>query len=286
MINHIKEIVPKFLKNKKGLGAFNTFNLEITKAIIEAAGEMKAAAVVQVSEKAIVYAGLPQLFNIIKTEAEQNPKAKIAIHLDHGKDIELIKKCVDIGFSSVQFDGSELPYEKNIELTRKVVAYAHAKGAWVQGEVGIIFGKEGLVKLKDKKIKQFSLTDPDQARDFAKKTGVDSLAISVGTLHGQFKGIEKLDLLRIKKIRQATGSLPLVLHGCSGLALSDLKQATRLGLTIFNLDTTLRIAFTNKLKSVLLKKADLVDPRIYLGEAKKAARSEVRKYLQALNSII
>ncbi len=283
MIIFLKSIIQNITKKKQGIGAFNTFNLETTQAIIKAGEMKKTPLIIQVTPKSIEYTGLINIFKLINNLSAQT-KTLIAIHLDHGKDLNLIKKCIDLGFSSVHFDGSELPFSKNIELTKKVVEYAKRKNVWVQGEVGIIFGKEGLIKLKEKKQKNIYLTDPFNAKEFVLKTKVDTLAISVGTLHGLFKGKEQVDYGRVKKIKKLIPQTPLVLHGASGLTLTTLKKAVIAGITIFNFDTTLRITFTNAIKKALTRKSDIIDPRFYLEEARIAIEKEVGRYLEIFKS--
>jgi len=279
MIVSLKSIIQNITKKKQGIGAFNTFNLETTQAIITASEKKKSSLIIQVTPKTINYVGLKNIYNLINNLASQT-KIPLAIHLDHGKDINLIKQCIDLGFSSVHFDGSESSISKNIELTKKVVQYAKRKNVWVQGEVGVIFGKEGLIKLKEKKQKNIYLTDPLKAKEFVLKTKVDTLAISVGTLHGLFKGKEQVDYDRVKKIKKLIPQTPLVLHGASGLTLITLKKAIMAGITIFNLDTTLRIAFTNAIKKALTKKGEIIDPRYYLEEARTAIEKEVGRFLK------
>lgn len=284
MITHLKIIIPKLKINKQALGAFNTYNLETTRGILEAADEKSKPLIIQITEKSIKYAGLKTIFNLINNLTIDAPiKPLIAIHLDHGKNINLIKKCIDLGFSSVHFDGSELPFKKNIELTKKVVQYAHPRKVWVQGEVGVIGGKEQALKVNKKTQNKQYFTDPEQALEFVRKTRVDTLAVSVGSLHGQFIGREKLDFNRIKNIKTLIKNTPLVLHGGSGVSRNELRKAIASGITIFNLDTTLRIAFTASLKKNLKKNKDIIDPRFFLDKARLAVKDEVKKYLDILS---
>lgn len=281
MISHLRTIIKNLKSKKQGIGAFNTFNLETTQAIIKAAAELKIPLIIQLTPKSIDYTGLLTAFNLIKTiDQELKSLVKIAIHLDHGKDWGLIKKCIDLGFSSVHFDGANLPFNKNIQLTKKVVQYAHQKNVWVQGEVGAILGKEGLIKLKNKKDQLKFLTDPLKAKEFIKKTNIDTLAISVGTLHGLFKGKENLDFPRIIKIKKLCEQTPLVLHGASGVTANQLKMAIKSGITIFNIDTSLRIVFTQATNKTLKQQTNLIDPRIYLKAASLAVKNQVKNYLK------
>jgi ketose-bisphosphate aldolase len=284
MISHLKTIIPKLKPKQQALGAFNTYNLEITRAILEAADEKRKPLIIQITEKSLKYAGLKTIFNVINNLTVDFPaRPSIAIHLDHGKDINLIKKCVDLGFSSVHFDGSELPFKKNIELTKKVVQYARPKNVWVQGEVGMIGGKEQALRAERKIQEKEFFTNPEQALEFVKRTKVDTLAVSVGSLHGQFKGREKLDFPRIEEIKGLVKTTPLVLHGGSGVSRKELIRAIASGITIFNLDTTLRIAFITALKKDLKKNKDIIDPRFFLDKARSAVKDEVKRYLDILS---
>jgi fructose-bisphosphate aldolase, class II len=277
MVNQLKEIIKKIKQSAMGLGAYNTFNLESSQAIIEAAARTKKPLIIQLSEKSLDYAGLENIFYLIKNLIKYNRINNVAIHLDHGKDLKLIKKCVDIGFDSVHFDGSGLPYNENVTKTKIVVKYAHPKGVWVQGEIGCLFGKEGLVKMKNRDFSDF-FTDPDKACKYVRETKVNTLAIAVGTLHGQFKGRENIDYPRLRKIRAKVGALPLVLHGASGVNDKNLKKAIIAGATIFNLDTTLRLAFTKAINTSLKEQWTMIDPRGYLSKAKEAVLNEVIRY--------
>jgi len=279
MITHIKNIIP----DQKGIGAFNTFNQEITRAILAASAKTKKALIIQVTEKSLKYGGVEALSNLINKTAEEFGGCRAAIHLDHGKDLSIIKKCLKLGFSSVHFDGSELPFKKNIAITKKVVAMAKRHKAWVQGEVGVIAGQEGALKSKRAKLAKEYFTNPKLARDYVRQTMVNTLAVSVGSLHGEFKGKEKLDFPRIREIKKAVGRTPLVLHGGSGVSQAELKKAIKSGMTIFNLDTTLRIAFVDTLKKDLKKNPEIIDPRFFLERARLAIEKEVIKYLKTFN---
>jgi len=261
MLTHIKNVINWAEKNKCAVGAFNTFNLETTLAIAQAANKMKTPVIIQVTESTLKYAGLKNIFNIIKSVSENEEiKIPITIHLDHGKDLQIIKKCIKLGFSSIHFDGSELSYQKNLTLTRKVVKYAHKRKVWVQGELGRILGSKNVSgELKESDL-QKSLTSPGQAREFVKKTGIDTLAPSVGALHGVYKGRENLKQALIKQIAKEI-NIPLVLHGGSGVSQKDLVQAIKNGIRVVNIDTELRQAFTESLRKVLKKDLKVFDPR-------------------------
>lgn len=240
------------LKNAKNshyaLGAFNTANLEVTKAICNAAKKLGKPIIIQVTPSAIEYAGLEQLFNIVKTEIE-NTGIDAAIHLDHAKEFEIVKDCIDIGFRSVMIDGSKLPFAENVALTKKVVDYAHPKNVSVEAEIGVIGTDEG-----GKKNGNDSLSSPEEVEKFVELTGVDSVAVSVGNEHGAPKG-EKLDLDLLKKISSQI-EIPLVMHGASGLSDDDVKDAINLGITKINIDTNIRLAFIEGMKSMDAEEKD------------------------------
>ncbi len=275
MLVHIKQIV-KYAQSKKiAIGAFNTYNLESTLAIIRAAAQSKSPAIIQISEATIKYAGLRTILEIIRTvvaaEAKQIP---LAIHLDHGKDYDLFKECVLAGLTSVHLDGSALPYAANVAITKKAVKFGHQHGAWVQGELGAILGKEGMTKVILPPDHNSYMTDPVQAGDFVRLTGVDTLATSIGTMHGNFAGQEKIDFPRLQKIRKLV-KIPLVLHGASGTKDSEIRRAIDYGIRIINIDTDLRLAFTKTLQQTLKGKITFYDPRKILAPALNAVQQEV-----------
>lgn len=275
MLTHLKEIIDLASTQSKAAPAFNTMNLEITQAIIAGAKEQPNPVIIQTTENVIKYAGLKTVFGMITSIVEQESgNLPIAIHLDHGKSLEVLKACVDIGYSSVHFDGSELPFEENIKLTKEAVDYAHRQGAWVQGELGNILGKEGLIKFQQEGSLKKYLTDPFKVKEFVKETGIDTIAVSIGNLHGSFVGLENLDLALLEQIRQQI-NLPIVLHGGSGIDDEQIKQAIALGIRIINIDTELRIAFKQGLVESLAMEKKLVDPRKILAPAKQLVKEKV-----------
>lgn len=255
-------------KDGVAVGAFNTSNLEITQAIALAAKETGCPIIIQTTPSAIDYAGLEQIFDIVRNEVDE-PGIEATLHLDHGKDFGIIKECIDIGYPSVMIDGSRLDYEENIYLTRKVANYAKRYNVSVEGELGVISHKEG-----GKKSGQAVYTDPKIAEDFVQKTGIDSLAVSVGNEHGAPKG-EKLDLGLLEKIAQVV-SVPLVMHGASGLSRLDIRKAIKFGVTKFNIDTQIKKAFSDAMKS---GDKEEIDPREMLEVSKDAAKHVVKDYI-------
>ena len=276
MLTHIKNVV-SYAKNKKiAVGAFNTYNFESTEGIIRAVAATKTPAIIQISEATINYAGLETILEIIKTvDARENKKIPLAIHLDHGKTLEIVENCLKAGLTSVHLDGSALAYEMNVSLTKLAADLGRRYGAWVQGELGALVGKEGLTKLQIPKNPDLYMTDPVQAVDFVKKTKINTLAVSIGTMHGNFGGREQIDFSRLAKIRKSV-KIPLVLHGGSGVASVQIKRAIKEGIRIINIDTDLRIAFTKTLQKTMKKKIIFYDPRKILSPAIVAVDQEVQ----------
>jgi fructose-bisphosphate aldolase class II len=292
-----KTMLKKALKEKYAVGAFNINNLEIVEAIINVATKTNSPAIIQVSEGARKYAGTEQLASIVKTALELNPKVTIALHQDHGHDFEICKTAIDAGFNSVMIDASHLPFEENVALTKKVVDYAHKYGVPVEAELGELVGAqfdigEGGGESEGK------YTDPQKAKEFVKRTGCDSLAVSIGTSHGvyKFKGKPKLDLKRLEEINKTIPKVPLVLHGASsilnkylkmaqkygakldgakGVPETTIRKATAFGITKVNVDSDIRLALTATIRKYMAEHPEEVDPRKYLG----AGRDELEKLI-------
>lgn len=264
MLVHTKDLLPDAQKNKYAIGAFNTFNLEMTLGIIYAAQEVMSPVIVQVTENEIKYAGLKPITHIVETIAKNEAiNVPVALHLDHGKSFHSVAECISAGFSSIQIDASDLPFDENVILTKQVAEYAHRYGVWVQGELGAMQGKEGVMamKLGKKFDMEKYMTKPEQVEEFVEKTKVDTLAVSVGTIHGMFPGIEKVDNERLKKIHNLT-DLPLVLHGASGTPDSDITRAIEEGgINIINIGTLLRLEFSQALRATILADYEENDPR-------------------------
>jgi len=244
MIVHIKNILADAEKRKRAVPAFNVANLETINAVVLAAEKTKAPIIMQATETALCFAGFEELVALMKTAADVST-AKIALHLDHGKDLEIVKKCVDAGFSSVMFDGSRFEFKENVRLTKLAVKIAKKKNVWVQAELGRLEGAEDWVKTG---AKETFLTEPAQAEIFVKKTGINAFAPAIGNYHGLEKLIQKkkikLDLVRLKAIHEVI-ELPLVLHGSSGLKTPAMRKVISLGVRVFNIDSELRYAYIN-----------------------------------------
>lgn len=277
------QLFTEALERGYALGAFNTSNLEFTQAIISAAEELQSPVIVQTSEKAIEYAGLKTMMNLVRTLAEQTI-APVVLHLDHGKSLERAQACIEAGYTSVMIDASTKSYEENIRLTKEVVSYAHDRSVWVEAELGAIFGKEGMVQLKGGRTPETVMTDPAQAAHFVEATGIDALAVSVGTIHGAFTGQEYIRFELLEKIQAAVPLIPLVVHGASGIADEHLQRVATMQVCKINVDTELRIAFDTALRAVLAEHRDVVDPREVLGAARDAVAATVAAKIKLFGS--
>lgn len=267
MLVHIKDIVPKAIKEGYAIPAFNTFNLEVTLGIIRGAIEKRSPVIVQVSETTIQYAGLKAITHIVETIAKnESTDIPVALHLDHGKSFHSVAECIHAGFSSIHIDASELPYDENKILTKQAVDYAHKHNVWAQGELGLV---RSLKEEHTDELRKKAMTDPEQAKEFASYTGVDTLAVAVGNVHGIEKiksSVPKLDLDRLSAIHQLV-KLPLVLHGASGVSAEQVQEAVERGVHIVNIDTELRLAFSEELRHTLKDDPTEYDPRKILSPA-------------------
>lgn len=288
------EMFKKAYEGKYAVGAFNVNNMEIIQGIIEAAKIEQAPLILQVSAGARKYASHIYLMKLVEAAVEDSG-LPICLHLDHGEDFEICKACVDGGFTSVMIDGSKHSFEENIELTKRVVDYAHNKGVVVEAELGKLAGVEDAVKVA---AADATYTDPDQAVEFVERTGVDSLAIAIGTSHGayKFKGKPELDFARLEKISNLLPNFPLVLHGAStvipsfveecnkfggkldgaqGVPEDMLLKAGTFGVCKINIDTDLRLAMTASIRKHLVEHPGDFDPRQYLKPARQAIQDMV-----------
>ncbi len=299
-----KEMFKKAYEGGYAIGAFNVNNMEIIQAITEAAEELRSPVILQVSAGARKYAKHEYLVALAQA-AIKDTGIDLALHLDHGADFEICKTCIDGGFSSVMIDGSHHTFEDNIALTRKVVEYAHAHGVVVEGELGRLAGVEDDVKVS---AADSSYTRPEEVEEFVEKTGVDSLAIAIGTSHGAYKftpaqctrnadGILVPPPLRfdiLEEVGKRLPGFPIVLHGASsvpqeyvreinalggklpdaiGIPEEELRQAAKMAVCKINIDSDIRLAMTAGIRRVFSEKPDVFDPRTYLS----VARDEVRK---------
>ncbi len=299
-----KEMFAKALKNDYAIGAFNVNNMEIIQGIVAGAQAENTSLILQVSAGARKYANPTYLLKLVEA-AIIDTGLDIALHLDHGEDFEICKQCVDGGFTSVMIDGSKYDFEENVRLTKQVVDYAHSKGVVVEGELGKLAGVEDNIKVD---ARNATFTDPEEAAEFVRRTGVDSLAIAIGTSHGayKFKGDPYLDFERLKKIHELIPDTPLVLHGAStvlpefvkacnefggeipgaqGVPEDMIKEATKYGICKVNIDTDLRLAMTAEIRKYLAENPADFDPRKYLGPARSAIQRMVQhKVKNVLNA--
>lgn len=300
------EMFKKAYEGGYAIGAFNVNNMEIIQGITAAAKEERSPLILQVSAGARKYASHTYLMKLVEAAIIETD-LPICLHLDHGDTFELCKSCIDGGFTSVMIDGSHHPFEENITLTRKVVDYAHARGVVVEGELGRLAGIEDAVNVSDK---DASYTDPDQVQEFVAKTGVDSLAIAIGTSHGAYKfkpGTKpqlRFDIL--EEIQKRLPGFPIVLHGASsvmpefvkminenggsmpdaiGIPEDMLRQAAKMAVCKINIDSDLRLAMTGSIRKYLADNPSHFDPRQYLGPAREAIKEMVRhKLINVLGS--
>jgi fructose-bisphosphate aldolase class II len=288
------EMFKKAYEGNYAVGAFNVNNMEIIQGIVDAAKAEKSPIILQVSAGARKYAKHIYLMKLVEAAVEDSG-LPIALHLDHGDDFEICKSCIDGGFTSVMIDGSKHSFEDNIALTKRVVEYAHERGVVVEAELGKLAGVEDDVKVE---AKDAIYTNPDQAVEFVQRTGVDSLAIAIGTSHGayKFKGEPKLDFERLEKITNLLPNFPIVLHGAStvipefvdlcnkyggsvagaqGVPENLLRRAAQLGVCKINIDTDLRLAMTASIRKHLAENPGDFDPRQYLKPAREALQAMV-----------
>jgi fructose-bisphosphate aldolase class II len=288
-----KDMFAAAYAGRYAVGAFNVNNMEIVQGIMRAASEEKSPVILQVSAGARAYAGQVYIMKLVEAALQEDESVPVVVHLDHGPSFDMCRDCIDGGFTSVMIDGSHLPYEENVELTKKVVDYAHPKNVWVEAELGKLAGVEEHVSSAD-----HVYTDPDQAVDFVKRTGCDSLAIAIGTSHGayKFKGEAKLDFARLETISAKLPGYPLVLHGASsvpkefvdlcnayggqvggatGVPEEMLRRAAGLGVCKINVDTDIRLALTASIRRFMTEHPEQFDPRAYLTPARENVKKMV-----------
>lgn len=288
------EMFKKAYEGKYAIGAFNINNMEIIQGIVDACKVKNSAVILQVSKGAMKYAG-PRYLKAMVDAAVAETGLDIALHLDHGPDLATVKEAIDAGFTSVMIDGSHLDFEENVRITKEVVEYAHSKGVVVEAELGILAGVED-----DVHAEEHVYTDPDQAVEFVERTGVDSLAIAIGTSHGAFKFAGKPDLKFhiLEEIQKKLPGFPIVLHGASavsqehvamcnqfggnikgaqGIPVDMLRKASAMAVCKINMDTDIRLAMTASIRKAFAEKPDGFDPRGYLGAARKEIQALVEK---------
>ena len=304
------EMFKKAYEGGYAIGAFNVNNMEIIQGITEAAQQEKSPIILQVSAGARKYAKHVYLMKLIEAAIEDTD-LPICVHLDHGADFDICKSCIDGGFTSVMIDGSRFPFKENIELTRRVVEYAHERGVVVEGELGKLAGIEDAVNVNDE---DAQFTDPSEVQEFVEKTGVDSLAIAIGTSHGAYKfkpgQKPRLRFDILEKVQQLLPGFPIVLHGASsvipefveqinanggkmpdaiGIPEDMLRQAAKLAVCKINSDSDLRLAMTASIRKYFAEHPDHFDPRQYLSPARDAIRglvaNKIRNVLGSSNTL-
>lgn len=301
MLMTLKKVLTKADKESYAVPAFNINNLEILQAVMAAAVALKSPVILQISEGAIEYAGMDYLVAMVNVAARA--MVPVVLHLDHGKDLKIIKQTIDAGYTSVMIDASSKPYAENVATTKKVAGWAKKKGISVEAELGAIKGIEDLVSVSEK---EAFFTDPMQARDFVKDTGCDALAVSIGTAHGAFKSKEKikLDIKRLAEINKLV-DVPLVLHGASGVPKKLVELANKFGAEIggtegipdgqiklaikngvrkINTDTDLRLAFAAGVRQVLSEDKKVFDPRKILIPARELIQKVAEERIKLFGS--
>ena len=263
----MKEMLIDAKENGYAVGQYNLNNLEFTQAILEASQEEKAPVILGVSEGAARY--MSGFYTVVKMVEglihDLNITIPVAIHLDHGSSFDKCKEAIDAGFTSVMIDASHSPFEENIEITSKVVEYAHQHGVSVEAELGTVGGQE------DDVVGGIIYADPKECQELVEKTGIDALAPALGSVHGPYKGEPKLGFKEMEEIGASTG-LPLVLHGGTGIPTKDIQKAIPYGTAKINVNTENQIASAKAVRDVLNKDQDVYDPRKYLGPAREAIR--------------
>ncbi|MBJ6360671.1 class II fructose-1,6-bisphosphate aldolase [Paenibacillus sp. GCM10012307] len=275
----MNEFLPKAKANKFAVGQFNMNNLEFAQAIVDAAIEENAPIIYGVSEGALKYMGIEYTVAIAEAAAKKSG-LPIALHLDHGSSFEVAMKCIRAGFSSVMFDGSHYSLEDNIRLTKEVVKAARAMGVSVEGELGTIGGVEDDISVDEE---HASLAKPEEAIRFYEETGVDCLAIAVGTAHGMYKGEPKIHYDIIQKVVDAI-PVPVVLHGGSGVPDEAIRLSIQAGVGKINVNTENQVACTNAIREALAGNASVYDPRKYLTPARDAMKAVVQEKIRLFGS--
>jgi fructose-bisphosphate aldolase class II len=268
-----KEMFEEARRGRFAIGAFNADNMEMVQAITEVAEEERAPLILQVGRNTIPYTGLSMAANMVKTAAAEM-SVPVALHQDHGRSFEQSVLCVRAGFTSLMFDGSRLPYEENVAITAKVTEMAHALGIPVEAELGRVLSAGCTPEEVEA-----AMTDPDQAAEFVERTGCNSLAAALGSIHGMRSSVAELDIERVRAVSEATG-LPLVLHGGSGVSEESVLAGIENGICKVNVATYLKQGFTAALRSELEENPELIDLRKYLAVAREGAKERVRKRMR------
>lgn len=268
-------------EGKYAIGAFNFYGLGDFQGLVAASEETQLPFLAMASQSAIKYSGIEYLSAIAQTAATIKT-VPFSLHLDHGQSFELVIRAVRVGFTSVMIDGSKLPYDENVALTRKAVEAAHVVGVTVEGELGRIGGTEDDITVQER---EAFLTDPDMALDFVRQTAIDIFAPAIGTAHGFYKGTPKLDFDRLDAIHSRLPNTYLALHGGTGLTDDDFKQAIKLGVTKVNIGTDLKNSFTNGIRKMVQEYPDTFESRKIIGPAREAVKETAKRYLRLFRGL-
>lgn len=278
----LKNLLHHALQEHYAVGAFTTFNMEYTRGLVETAEENQSPIIIMFGTVETDYAGMERLCSIILQEINWS-KVPIGLHFDHGNSYEIVIKAITSGFNSVMFDGSHLPYEENVDITREIVRVAHAVDIAVEAELGLVGGTEGETGIEEPNTETTGLTDPDQALDFVKKTGVDALAVAIGTAHGLYRRKPTIDIDRLIAIRKKV-SVPLVLHGGSDTPEDKLLSSIDHGIAKININSDLKAAFTRSLRSSLSNAPDDIAFEKHLSQATKAMKRVLQQKMELFRS--
>jgi len=265
MLNSSKQMLLNAQNGKYAVPAFNIHNLETIQAVIDACNDLNSPVILAATPSTVKYADKNYLISIIEKASEIN-NIPLTFHLDHHENVEDIKEIIKLGCKSVMIDASKYPFEENIKIVKDIVDFAHKYNATVEAELGKLGGIEDDLNVSEK---DAYLTDPYEAKEFVKRTNVDSLAVAIGTAHGVYKKTPKLDFDRLKEIKQVV-DIPLVLHGASGVPFEDVQKCIELGICKVNIATELKIPFSNAIKQHFIENPLDNDPRKYMIPAKKA----------------
>lgn len=275
-LSPIDDIIGPAYAGVSGVGAFNVVQIEHAEAIVAGAESAGLPVVLQISENTVKYHGALAPIGLASIAVAGMAQVPVAVHLDHAESADLVRRAVEIGFTSVMFDASKLPYGENVAATREITDYCHRANVRVEAELGEVGGKDGAHA-------PGARTDPDEAAAFVEATAVDSLAVAVGSSHAMLTRDAVLDFELIARLRAAVG-VPLVLHGSSGVSDAGLAEAVEAGMTKVNVSTHLNKSFTRTVREYLGAHPDIVDPRRYLGPARAAVTEEVARLLRLLAS--
>ena len=275
----LKDYLKKAQKEKWAIGQFNFSTFEQLRGIIAAAQKTKSPVILGTSQGELNYLGLKEVLALVEI-SKLRSLTSLFLNLDHGKDLNWIKRAIDFGYSAVHFDGSELPFKKNIKCAKRIVEYAHKKGVLVEGELGYLRGGSNFHK-KIARIEKEDLTLPEKAYKFVRETKVDSLAIAIGNIHGIYAGMPKLDFERLKEINNKTNAF-LVLHGGSGIPKAEIKKAIKFGIVKVNINTELRLIWKKTLEKSF--KVQEIRPYKILPKVQKAIQKKVEEKMNLFNS--